>query len=378
MSRTISPIKVGLVVNPTAGIGGPAGFRGSDDPMAEMQAKAQGYESKIAGRLHAALLPLKPVAESFHWFTCSGAMGANYLQEMGFDCIEIVYETAAPTTTAQDTQNAVFAMQPIGVDVLLFAGGDGTARDVLDVIGEQQVALGVPCGVKMHSGVFARHPAAVGDILLKLRACSLVSARLAEVRDIDEAAFQLDRVITRHYGDLLVPDDLQYVQSTKVGGTESEPLVLQEIAADFIDHMDNDRLYFMGGGRTVGTIMEALGLPNSLLGVDVIKGGQLVAANCSETSLKAWAEQGPASIVVSVIGGQGHIFGRGNQQIGPAVIRAVGLENIIAVATKSKLEALPHGVIVDTGDLALDKSLSGLRLVQTGYEDAVLVQWSGQ
>ncbi|MDA0761833.1 MAG: ATP-NAD kinase, partial [Proteobacteria bacterium] len=88
--------------------------------------------------------------------------------------------------------------------------------------------------------------------------------------------------------------------------------------------------------------------------------------------------QGPASIVVSVIGGQGHIFGRGNQQIGPAVIRAVGLENIIAVATKSKLEALPHGVIVDTGDLALDKSLSGLRLVQTGYEDAVLVQWSGQ
>jgi len=218
----------------------------------------------------------------------------------------------------------------------------------------------------------------VGDILLKLRACSLVSARLAEVRDIDEAAFQQDRVITRYYGDLLVPDDLQYVQSTKVGGTESEPLVLQEIAADFIDHMDNDRLYFMGGGRTVGTIMEALGLPNSLLGVDVIKGGQLVAANCSETSLKAWAEQGPASIVVSVIGGQGHIFGRGNQQIGPAVIRAVGLENIIAVATKSKLEALPHGVIVDTGDLALDKSLSGLRLVQTGYEDAVLVQWSGQ
>lgn len=369
------PLKIGLVINPIAGMGGPAGLRGSDDPKGRALAKAEGYALTAAARVSSALKPMLASSDSWQWLACAGDMGADLLFELGFQRIRTVYTPSEPSA-AEDTKMAALALQKEGVDVLLFAGGDGTARDLLDVIDKRQVALGIPCGVKMHSGVFARHPLAVQEILQKIQAKTLVTALSAEVRDIDEAAFQRDQVVTRYYGDMLVPDDLRYLQSTKVGGVESEALAHQEIAADVIEQMQDDVIYFMGGGRTVAAVMATLGLPNSLLGVDVIQAGVLLAANCSERALLSWAQRGSCRIVVSIIGGQGHVFGRGNQQFSPTVIRAVGIDNIIPISTKTKLQSLLHGIIVDTGDAELDEALVGLRSVCTGYEDAVLIQWS--
>jgi predicted polyphosphate/ATP-dependent NAD kinase len=204
----------------------------------------------------------------------------------------------------------------------------------------------------------------------------LLSAVLGEVRDIDEVAFRTGRVLAKFYGELQIPAALSYIQSTKVGGRESEGLAQQEIAADFVESMQPQVTYFMGSGQTVAAIMAALGLPNTLLGVDVICHSAVLQEDVTSLDLLRWTTQGPCRIVVTVIGGQGHVFGRGNQQFSPEVIRAVGLPAIDVVATKTKLEGLQRPyVIVDTGDQDLDQTLSGVHRIRTGYNDAVLMRW---
>jgi predicted polyphosphate/ATP-dependent NAD kinase len=186
-------------------------------------------------------------------------------------------------------------------------------------------------------------------------------------------------VMAKFYGELQIPAALSYIQSTKVGGRESEGLAQQEIAADFVESMLPNIIYFMGSGQTVAGIMATLGLPNTLLGVDVICNDAVLQHDVTSLDLQHWTTQGRCRIVVTVIGGQGHVFGRGNQQFSPEVIRAVGLAAIDVVATKTKLEALSSAlVIVDTGDQDLDEALSGVHRIRTGYNDAVLMRWGTQ
>ena len=362
-------------MNPCAGIGGPAGLKGSDGPAVQARARAQGIESQVCRRVVMALQPLQAALGEIHWVTCSGAMGESALKDLGVEDGEVVY-VAPSVTQGLDTQQATRALQAAKLDLLLFAGGDGTARDVLDAAAADQTILGIPCGVKMHSGVFANHPLAVAEIIQDMMAGRLLSAVLGEVRDIDEVAFRTGRVLAKFYGELQIPAALSYIQSTKVGGRESEGLAQQEIAADFVESMQPQVTYFMGSGQTVAAIMAALGLPNTLLGVDVICHSAVLQEDVTSLDLLRWTTQGPCRIVVTVIGGQGHVFGRGNQQFSPEVIRAVGLPAIDVVATKTKLEGLQRPyVIVDTGDQDLDQTLSGVHRIRTGYNDAVLMRW---
>ena len=368
-------LRVGLLMNPCAGIGGPAGLKGSDGPAVQARARAQGIESQVCRRVVMALQPLQAALGEIHWVTCSGAMGESALKDLGVEDGEVVY-VAPSVTKGLDTQQATRALQAAKLDLLLFAGGDGTARDVLDAAAADQTILGIPCGVKMHSGVFANHPLAVAEIIQDMMAGRLLSAVLGEVRDIDEVAFRTGRVLAKFYGELQIPAALSYIQSTKVGGRESEGLAQQEIAADFVESMQPQVTYFMGSGQTVAAIMAALGLPNTLLGVDVICHSAVLQEDVTSLDLLRWTTQGPCRIVVTVIGGQGHVFGRGNQQFSPEVIRAVGLPAIDVVATKTKLEGLQRPyVIVDTGDQGLDQTLSGVHRIRTGYNDAVLMRW---
>ncbi len=360
--------RIGLVVNPLAGVGGPAGLKGSDGVYEE--ALSRGARSQVADRVALCLNALPSVG--IEWFTASGSMGGDYLEVRSIP-FQAVGETPEQTSP-EDTRALVQTLCRSDIDLLLFAGGDGTARDVADAFHLVPAVLGIPCGVKMHSGVFATSPRAAADLLQRLIDGEALSVVDGEVRDIDESSFRDGVVKTRFYGELPVPDDLRYVQQTKIGGRESDELVVQEIAADVIENMDDETLYIMGSGSTVCAIIENMNLPATLLGIDVIYQGALLAEDATEQQLLKLLNDYPkAKIIVTAISGQGHVFGRGNQQLSAAVIRKAGPENIVIVATKSKLAALEQRpLLVDTGDSGLDEDLSGMRVILTGYEDHVL------
>ncbi len=363
-------MKIALVVNPLAGLGGPAGLKGSDGAATVDLAEARGVTSRVFARIE----PVLEVLKSTELVTAPGSMGASYCHQVGLHPSEIplVLPAEGERTTAEHTRQAVKRLCETEPDLLLFAGGDGTARDVLDAVNDSQVVLGIPCGVKMHSAVFANNPAAAQDIVQQMIDKKLLTVTAAEVRDIDETAFRAGIVKSKYYGEMWVPESLRYMQQVKSGGKEDEAIVVEEIAADFVANFDPEITYFIGSGSTTAAIMRQLDLPNTLLGVDVIQGGEVTVADAYEAQLAEIAESGACKIVVTVIGGQGHLFGRGNQQFSPRVIRAVGQGNIIVVATKTKLENLTNGIVVDTGDRDLDQALSGYIRVVTGFEDTVL------
>jgi predicted polyphosphate/ATP-dependent NAD kinase len=235
--------------------------------------------------------------------------------------------------------------------------------------------LGIPAGCKIHSGVYAITPTAAGRVVELMITNQLVSLTDADVMDIDESLFRQGIVKAKRFGEMQVPSELRYIQAVKSGGIESDELVLQDIAADVIAKMD-DELFIIGSGSTTAFVMEELALENTLLGVDAISEQALIASDLTEPQLWQLIQpyaQGKIKLLITLIGGQGHIFGRGNQQLSPRVIRAIGKENIIIIATKAKLNALQaRPLIADTGDSELDIVLSGYLAVITGYNDQVL------
>ena len=363
--------RLGLVINPYAGIGGAMALKGSDGADIRTSALAAGAEKKANLRTQTAMEVFVHLKDIVEVYTASGEMGGDVCKALGFET-RCVYQPQSPQTEAQDTENTVKALVEKEVDLLLFAGGDGTARNVCSVIPESLPALGIPAGVKIHSGVYAITPKAAGRVVENLLRGEIVSLDDAQVMDIDEAAFREGKVRARQYGAMRIPAELHYVQAVKNGGKEVEELVLADIAAHVIEMMD-DEMFIMGSGTTVAAVMEEMGLDNTLLGVDVIQEQELLAADLNATDLLTLIAGKKCKLVITLIGGQGHIFGRGNQQLSPAVIRAVGRENIILVATKSKLQALNgRPLLVDTGDEQLNAELAGLLPVITGYHDQVL------
>lgn len=368
-------LHIGLLVNPLAGLGGSLALKGSDGDNLRSRVAAMSDEQRHRSRdrLRRALQPLASQAGSIRFSTWGGPMGEEVLTELSLPAT-VLGQAEQDLSSAADTQRAVRAFQEAGIDILVFAGGDGTARDIYDVLGESLPVLGVPAGVKMHSAVFAVSPEAAGELLLELAQGGLVGLRLQEVRDIDEDAFRRDVVRSRFYGDLLVPGEGRFLQHTKIGGREDQGLAAADIAAWIVETMDDDTTYLLGPGSTTAAIMEQLGLPNTLLGVDVVCDGTVLANDADEPALLKLidAARGPLRIIVTAIGGQGHIFGRGNQQFSPAVIRAVGLEGIIVVAAKSKIASLEgRPLLVDTNDPQLDRKLCAYRTVITGYDDRI-------
>ncbi len=367
-------LRVGLLVNPFAGIGGSVGLKGSDGEDIRAEAFKRGARPRAVDRAHRALAVLAEANTDVTVFCWDGAMGADAVEGLGLP-VELCGASASEDTTAEDTKQAARDLAGCNLDVLVFAGGDGTARDVLDAVGDRVAVLGIPSGVKMHSAVYAVSPEAAGELLLRLAQAGLVDVQLREVRDIDEEAFREGVVKARFYGELLTPEEGHFLQRTKVAGVESEELVAEDIAAGIVEGMQPGRIYLVGPGSTTAAIMAALGLPNTLLGVDVICDNKVLLTDAGEPELLGLLEEDsrPAEIILTAIGGQGHIFGRGNQQFSPAVIRRVGLENITVVAGKGKIKGLDgQPLLVDTNDPELDRELCGYRRVVTGYHDEIL------
>ncbi len=363
-------LRIGLILNPIAGLGGPAGLKGSDGE-ASRQALAKGFAPQAEPRVVKVLTQLSSITEDFQIITCGTKMGADACRKAGVECLEVY--AVAEETTAQDTEEAAQILIAYPVDILVFAGGDGTARNICHVAGDRCLVLGIPSGVKMHSGVFAVTPEAAADLLAMLCRHQLVGTMVSQVRDLDENELRAGHVKTRYYGEMLTPCEGRYLQHVKCGGVESEELVQADIAAFIAETMQPGQTYVLGSGSTIMAVKNELGIDGTLLGVDVVKDHQLIAKDVDEKQLYQLACESALVLFVTLIGGQGHVFGRGNQQLSARVITKIGQNNIRIIATKAKIKTLEgRPLIVDTGDETLDSQLSGFKTIITGYDDSVV------
>ena len=363
-------VRLGLIVNPIAGVGGRVGLKGSDGAETVRRAFALGAVPEANARAVRALERLRAEASatSFALVVAPGPMGEQAAGAAGL-APDVVGGPLPAATTAEDTIRIARRMAT-GVDLLLVVGGDGTAADVLEAVGTSVPVLGVPAGVKIHSAVFAVSPEAAGALAAIVVRGAPVSFAEAEVLDLDEDAYRQGRIAPRLLGHLRVPKERRLVQARKAPSPAGEVVAVRAIAADVVERMEPGRVYVLGPGTTVRAVAEHLGVPKTLVGVDVVRDGLLVAADVGEDDLLANVREGPASVVVTPVGGQGFVFGRGNQQIGPRVLRAVGREHLVVVATAGKLASLAGLPLrVDTGDREVDAWLAGHVLVTTGYRD---------
>jgi len=369
--------KLGLIVNPIAGMGGRCGLKGTDGAEILARARELGAVPEAPDRARAALERFASLKDSVEVITVSDEMGAEEARGIGFD-VKVLVNTDGRPTTADDTRQAAKAMADMGVDLILFAGGDGTARDIYSAVGPDVLCLGIPAGCKIHSGVYAINPRNAGELVSLYLQDKVSDTTQAEVMDIDEDAFRDGRVSAELYGYLTVPRDPVRVQGGKAGRAQKDEHALDAIAFYLIDNIEPDRLYILGTGSTVLGIKQRLDIDGTLLGVDVTRGREQIGKDVTEQQLlelldKEGGEN--ATIVVTVIGGQGYIFGRGNQQLSPRVIKRVGKENIMVVATKAKIAALGgRPLLVDTGSEEVNEMLSGYTRVITGYHEQIAVR----
>ncbi len=362
-------LEIGFVVNPIAGIGGQVGLHGSDGDALQARAQSAGAVARAPDRAGRAVARLSPdVLAGARWITWAGSMGEAHLRRAAIAHRVVGY--AETPSSGADTRAAVRAFAQAAVDLILFTGGDGTARDVLEGLRGTEYAgavLGIPAGVKMHSGVFATTPETAADVVTRLIRGGIVSATAREVRDrVEDSVSSLK---TRTFGELPVPELGGYLQHTKVSGKESEPLALNDIAA-FVSEaaLASRDTWIFGPGTTVAEISASLGYNGSLHGFDIWQHGEPIAFDVNADALTEL--DGPCRLVVSFTRHQGFLFGRGNQQLTPAFLRRIGRRRVQVVGTRTKLQTLDgRPLLLDTDDADLDTRWTGLWRVLTGYDD---------
>lgn len=370
-------MKIGFLINPIAGLGGSVGLKGTDGLVEE--ALKRGAKPVACERAKKCMQELELGASSVI-LTCSAEMGENAMINKS-QRYEVVYSFAGDSTS-EDTRNACRTFLEAGVDLLLFCGGDGTARDVYSVVGKDIPVIGIPAGVKMHSAVFAISPGGAAKIVEHF-AAGKAELRDAEVMDTDEDAYRRNELRMKVFGYAQTPYEPLLVQQGKsLFQSVSEEKAKEEIARFACEFMTGDSLYILGAGTTTHKIAELLGLgeEKTLLGVDAVKNRELVGKDLNERELLRLLKNenknekkkkgiSPVKLLVSPIGAQGFVFGRGNQQLSAKVIEKVGVENVIVLATPHKLSETPF-LLVDTGSEGLDKQLSGYMSVVCGYRMA--------
>ena len=375
-SNYISSFRLGLIVNPYAGVGGPSALKGSDHKDARQLAFERGVEPKANQRVADMFAALQHDLKQLHIVTATGIMGQDACRHLHNLSLETVFE-APSETNAEDTQKAAKAIINKQVDLLVFVGGDGTARDIYSAIGSAQTVLGLPAGVKMHSAVFAVTPKAVASVIDSMMSRRLVAARMAEVRDIDEDAFAKGQVKTRYFGEMQIPDDQLLVQSVKCSGLLDDEIMLDELCAYLVETLEQDTLYILGSGGTLKHLKASLGIEQpTLLGVDVWYNSEVVCYDAHEHQLFELIQQYEnVKIILSIIGGQGIVLGRGNQQISARLIEQAGIGSLQFISTQSKILALNgRALMVDSGSDSLNQRLAGFHKIICGYEDFVLYE----
>jgi len=359
--------KIGLIVNPIAGMGGSVGLKGTDGETVK-EAIALGAEPTTPKRIEETLSLIQ--RKDLYFLVAPGKMGEDYLKRFDFK-----YEVASKIgkdTNADDTKRIVLEMLKKGIKLLIFVGGDGTARDIYDAVGLTIPVVGIPSGVKMFSPVFALSPKAAAQIIDN-NSSQLIEE---EVLDIDEDAFRAGKLGAKLYGYLKVPKNIELLQGKKEPSNLSKPeeQSKEEIAKYLLENIEKDTLYILGPGTTLSTIAEKLNIQKTLLGIDAIFNEQLVGSDLNEKDLLGIIKKhGKAKIILTPIGGNGFIFGRASKQFTPRVLKLIDKKDVIVVATEDKISRL-ECLRVDTGDTETDNKLKGQVKVITGYKTETIIE----
>jgi predicted polyphosphate/ATP-dependent NAD kinase len=363
--------RIGLIINPIAGMGGSVGLKGTDGDIYQKALK-MGAKPVTPLRILEVLSQIK-LKEKIFMLVAPGKMGEDVIKGMGIE-YEIV-GNIGEITSAEDTKRLAKQMLQEDIDLLIFCGGDGTARDIYDAIGLEKPVVAVPGGVKMYSSVFCFNPRAAAQIIDGFLE-DFIQTEEREILDIDEELFRKDMLRSTLYGYLKVINFRNLIQAGKNGSRLGKTIEenKKEIAQFVIEDMKEGKLYLLGPGTTVKAITDKLKLPKTLLGVDAIHNNKNIEKDLNEKGILELLEKyGESEIIVSPIGGQGFIFGRGNKQFTPEVIKKVGKKNIIIISTEDKMRNL-RSLRVDTGDSEFDAELKGLVKVIIGYKEQLVIE----
>lgn len=376
-------MNIGLLVNPIAGMGGRVGLKGTDDVLEEAIKRgatpvAPGRALEFLTALESIIISLK-LRDKIRIITCPGKMGEDVLQEAGLKH-EVVDIDIENSTDAEDTKDCVLALYEEDVRLLVFVGGDGTARDILDAMNtydlDDLLILGVPSGVKMYSGIFVVNPADAAEVVRLVFDGTALTAEF-EIMDADEKSIRKDQFVINLYGYLKGPSVPARFQGAKQASPETtdEYEAQEAIAKYVIEQIDQDGTYILGPGTTLKTLTNLLEVKKTTLGVDVYKQGKMHLDVNEDEILALVDDFSKAWIIVSPIGHQGMLFGRGNQQISPRIIESVGRDRIVVICTPSKLKGIADETLrVDTGDTQIDNMLRGYIRVVTDYNEMRLIK----
>ena len=363
-------MRLAVVVNPDAGLGGRLGFKGSDGRAAE--ARAAGAEDRAGPRMRQCLERLSELArEPIEILAWDGRMGGDWIPGE--------YTSTGKTpelTDASSTSEFIKAHSP---DLFLYAGGDGTTRDIVEALGEREIPLvGVPGGVKMHSGCFATTPKAAAEVVWSFVTGDLMLAR-TEVMDLDEEVYRKGEWKVKMYGEAFTPASPRWMQGAKEQvQRESEEETLEAMSSHVANLVEDnpDLMVVWGSGGTLRQMCAQLGHDSTLLGIDIQHAGKMFNDLNEEGLLEIInRHDGEIKLLLSPMGGQGFLIGRGNLQLSPDVLRAIGIDNILGIATPAKLLGL-NELRIDTGDEKLDaeiRSKKYLKVLQ-GYRTTRIIR----
>ena len=369
--------RLGILVNPDAGLGGKLGMKGSDGQA--NKARSMGAEDRSGPRMEAMLNHFSAIhrgeTSNLHWITSDGRMGTDWIPEVeSISSTEIVHSSNSPTTF-QHTLDAVSEMLKQDIDILIYSGGDGTTRDVVSSLKENGKPnlpiIGVPSGVKMHSGCFASSPRAAAEVLSAwLSGDLLVSS--TEVLDLDEEKYRSGIWSVRLFAEAMTPNSPRWMQGSKeLIEANSEEEIIEGLGDHILETLGSDgRLIIWGSGGTLRSVGEKIGFSLTTLGIDASRDGSIIGTDLNESELIATLEahEGPVSLLLSPMGGQGFLIGRGNLQLSPEVLSMIGIENILGVVTPAKLLSV-RALRIETGNDELDSKFAAIRYLKVlqGY-----------
>jgi predicted polyphosphate/ATP-dependent NAD kinase len=366
---------LGLIINPIAGMGGSVGLKGTDGRKILSKAIKLGAKPSSPQRTELFLKGLEPIKNKLKFITCPNYMGEITLNDMEFNYELITHPVFTNIrdlcdSTSENTKIAGEFMKNMQeISLIVFVGGDGTARDILSVVGKEKPCLGIPAGVKIYSSVFALNPSSACSIVLQYL-WGDIPLKQSEVLDIDEDEYRKDRLISRIYGYMFTPYASNYSQLSKMGSPDSDLNNQEKIAKKIIETLEEDVYYLIGPGTTTKAIADRLNQPKTVLGVDLLLNQKIIALDLNEQRILSYLTRRRTLLIVSPIGRQGIILGRGNLQLSPKVLRRIGSENLIIVSTKYKLQSISgHKLKLDTRDPELDRELTGLYKVITDYDE---------